>query len=138
MTQVRRGDIFYANLEPVVGSEQGGVRPVLVIQNNKGNRYAPTVIVAAVTGKRKTKLQTHVSLCGIAQMKKDSVVMLEQIRTIDRGRLGSYIGRLSPLMQRKVNRALAISVGIGQGGLQTNSINKKFAQMTSVLHSAII
>lgn len=80
-------------------------------------------------------MQTHVSLCGIVQMKKDSVVMLEQIRMIDRG---SYIGRLFPLMQRKVNKALAISVGIGQVVLHTNSTNKKFAQMTSVLHSAIM
>lgn len=112
MIQIKRGDVFYANLEPVIGSEQGGVRPVLVIQNNSGNRFSPTVIVAAITGKRKTRMRTHVKIYGMALLKPDSVVLLEQIRTIDRKRLCGYIGRITPIVQKKIDRALAVSIGI--------------------------
>ena len=113
MGQIRRGDIFYANLEPVVGSEQGGVRPVVVIQNNTGNQFSSTVIVAAITARKKVRMPTHVQVNGIALLKQDSVVLLEQIRTLDRKRFLKYIGRITPMTQRKIDKALAISVGIG-------------------------
>ena len=113
MGQIRRGDIFYANLEPVVGSEQGGVRPVVVIQNNTGNQFSSTVIVAAITARKKARMPTHVQVYGIALLKQDSVVLLEQIRTLDRKRFLKYIGRITPMTQRKIDKALAISVGIG-------------------------
>lgn len=112
MGQIRRGDIFYANLEPVVGSEQGGVRPVVVIQNNTGNQFSSTVIVASITARKKVRMPTHVQVYGIAFLKQDSVVLLEQIRTIDRKRFLKYIGRITPMTQRKIDKALAISVGI--------------------------
>ena len=92
--EIRRGDIYYADLSPVVGSEQGGIRPVLVIQNNTGNAYSPTVIVAAVTSKPKTKLPTHVILRDRKGLEKNSVVLLEQVRTIDKSRLREYVGIL--------------------------------------------
>jgi mRNA interferase MazF len=112
---VRRGDIYYADLSPVVGSEQGGIRPVLIVQNDVGNKYSPTVIAAAITSQTgKTKLPTHISLnaekCGLA---KDSVVLLEQIRTLDKKRLKERMGALdSPSMQR-INQALSVSFGLG-------------------------
>ena len=110
---VKRGEIYYADLSPVVGSEQGGVRPVLVVQNDVGNRYSPTVIAAAITSKLdKAKLPTHIALrageCGLPQ---NSVVLLEQIRTIDKKRLMSRIGELPPATMRRVNRAILISLG---------------------------
>lgn len=109
---IRRGDIFYADLSPVLGCEQGGVRPVLVIQNDIGNKYSPTLIVAAITSKPKRELPTHVEVLSIEALQKDSVVLLEQIRTIDRIRLLDYIGSLSRLCMSLVDRALAVSVGI--------------------------
>ncbi|MFY9175796.1 MAG: type II toxin-antitoxin system PemK/MazF family toxin [Caldicoprobacterales bacterium] len=111
---VRRGDIYYADLSPVVGSEQGGVRPVLVVQNDIGNKYSPTVIVAAITSQiHKGKLPTHVEISASDYgLPKDSVILLEQIRTIDKKRLKEKIGYLSPEMMEKVNEGLQISFGL--------------------------
>ena len=110
---IKRGELYYADLSPVVGSEQGGVRPVLVVQNDIGNRYSPTVIAAAVTSQiNKAKLPTHIELKAVEYgLMKDSVVLLEQIRTIDKRRLKERIGALSPNMMQSVNDALAISLG---------------------------
>ena len=111
---IRRGDIFYADLSPVVGSEQGGVRPVLVIQNNVGNRHSPTVICAAITSKmNKAKLPTHIALSSaVYALPKDSVVLLEQIRTIDKQRLREKLCCLDDTMMRRVDRSLLISLGL--------------------------
>ena len=111
---VRRGDIFYADLSPVVGSEQGGVRPVLIIQNDMGNRHSPTVIAAAITSQmNKAKLPTHIELvgqdCGLT---KDSIVLLEQIRTLDKRRLREHMGRLECALMDEVDRAIAVSFGL--------------------------
>lgn len=116
---VRRGDIFYADLSPVVGSEQGGVRPVLIVQNDVGNKFSPTVIAAAITSQTgKTRLPTHIHLnadrCGLS---RDSVVLLEQIRTLDKKRLKERMGCLDNGSMQRVNQALSISFGLGaQGG----------------------
>lgn len=109
---IRRGDIFYADLRPVVGSEQGGIRPVLVVQNNVGNRHSPTVIVAAITSKmHKAKLPTHIELkADIHHMIKDSVILLEQVRTIDKIRLKDKICHLDEETIKKVNKGLCISL----------------------------
>lgn len=109
---IRRGDIFYADLSPVVGCEQGGIRPVLVIQNDIGNRYSPTVIVVAITSKSKKELPTHVELGCMEALQKNSVVLLEQIRTIDRIRLLEYIGGVSRLRMLLIDEALSLSVGL--------------------------
>lgn len=111
---IKRGDIFYADLSPVVGSEQGGIRPVLIVQNDVGNKFSPTVIAAAITSQQsKAKLPTHIQLgaqnCGLL---KDSVVLLEQIRTIDKKRLKEKMGCLSPQAMMQVNRAITISFGL--------------------------
>ena len=109
---VKRGELYYADLSPVVGSEQGGVRPVLVVQNDTGNKYSPTVIAAAVTSKiNKARLPTHIELPSAFGLAKDSVILLEQIRTIDKKRLMSRIGELPPATMRRVNRAILISLG---------------------------
>ena len=115
MNSVRRGDIFYADLSPVVGSEQGGLRPVLIIQNDIGNRYSPTVIAAAITSRiSKTRLPTHIDIyadqVGLA---KDSVILLEQIRTLDKRRLKEKMGHLDDSIMDTVNTAIAISFGLG-------------------------
>ncbi len=112
---VRRGDIFYADLSPVVGSEQGGVRPVLVVQNDIGNRYSPTVIAAAITSKiNKAKLPTHIELDAQTYgLVKDSIIMMEQIRTIDKKRLKEKIGHLDNVIMQRVDDALNVSFGIG-------------------------
>lgn len=109
---VQRGDIFYADLRPVVGSEQGGVRPVLIVQNNIGNKHSPTVICAAITSKQnKAKLPTHVELTkGESLLVKDSVILLEQLRTIDKTRLKDKVCHLDPKMLFKVNKALEVSL----------------------------
>ena len=112
---VRRGDIYYADLSPVVGSEQGGLRPVLIIQNDIGNRYSPTVIAAAITSRMsKTRLPTHIDIyaedVGLA---KDSVILLEQIRTLDKRRLKEKMGHLNDRTMDTVNTAIAISFGLG-------------------------
>ncbi len=121
---VRRGDIFYADLSPVVGSEQGGMRPVLIIQNDVGNRYSPTVIAAAITSRMgKTKLPTHIDVMiserphtsdrvGLA---KDSVILLEQIRTLDKRRLREKMGHLDEGVMEEVNNAIAVSFGLHEG-----------------------
>ncbi len=111
---IKRGDIFYADLSPVVGSEQGGIRPVLIVQNDVGNKFSPTVIAAAITSQQsKAKLPTHIQLgaqnCGLL---KDSVVLLEQIRTIDKKRLKEKMGCLSPQAMMQVNKAITISFGL--------------------------
>ena len=112
--QIRRGDIYYADLSPVVGSEQGGLRPVLIIQNDVGNRYSPTVIAAAITSQlTKAKLPTHIDVhadrFGLA---KDSVILLEQIRTIDKKRLREHMGRLDEKQMMEVDDAIAVSFGL--------------------------
>lgn len=111
---IARGDLYSACLDPVVGSEQGGVRPVLVIQNDVGNRYSPTVIVLAVTGQlNKTHLPTHVSVpAGENGLMKDSVVLAEQIRTLDKRRLRDKIGTVSPEVMSRVTQALRVSLGV--------------------------
>ena len=111
---IKRGEIYYADLSPVVGSEQGGVRPVLIIQNDVGNRYSPTVIAAAITSQRdKTNLPTHISVaacnCGLA---KDSIVLLEQVRTIDKQRLKEKLGSLDMASMGMVDKALSVSFGL--------------------------
>ncbi len=109
---VKRGELYYADLSPVVGSEQGGVRPVLVVQNDVGNRFSPTVIAAAVTSKiHKARLPTHIELPSAFGLAKDSVILLEQIRTIDKKRLMSRIGELPPSTMSRVDRAILISLG---------------------------
>ena len=114
-TSVKRGDIYYADLSPVVGSEQGGVRPVLIIQNDTGNRYSPTVIAAAITSQTgKAKLPTHIDLpvdhsCGLS---RDSVVLLEQIRTLDKRRLREHMGKVDEKAMKKVDNAIAVSFGL--------------------------
>ena len=112
---IRRGDIYYADLRPVVGSEQGGVRPVLVIQNDTGNRHSPTVIVAAITSKmNKAKLPTHVELSARqCQIVKDSVILLEQLRTIDKQRLRDKVCHLDESILARVNEALRVSLELG-------------------------
>ena len=112
--QIERGDIYYADLSPVVGSEQGGLRPVLIIQNDIGNKYSPTVIIAAITSQiQKAKLPTHIELShNKYPLTKDSVILLEQIRTLDKMRLRDRIGALDPIAMQKVNVGLLISLGI--------------------------
>jgi len=109
---IRRGDVFYADLSPVVGCEQGGIRPVLIIQNDIGNRYSPTVIVVAITSKLKKELPTHVEIGCMEPLQKNSVVLLEQICTIDRIRLLEYIGSLSELRMISIDQALSLSLGL--------------------------
>ena len=113
-TSVKRGDIFYADLSPVVGSEQGGVRPVLIIQNDTGNRYSPTVIAAAITSQTgKARLPTHIELAAQNYgLTRDSVVLLEQIRTLDKRRLREKMGRLDSALMEKVDNAIAVSFGL--------------------------
>jgi len=111
---VKRGDIYYADLSPVVGSEQGGMRPVLIVQNDMGNRYSPTVIAAAITSKRfKNDLPTHIKVnadgCGLQQ---DSIVLLEQVRTLDKTRLREHMGALGDGDMIRVNEALSVSFGL--------------------------
>ncbi len=112
--QIRRGEIYYADLSPVVGSEQGGTRPVLIIQNDIGNQYSPTTIIAAITSQiSKAKLPTHVELpAGKAGLGKNSVILLEQIRTIDKSRLLERVALLQDELMTKVNQAIEISLGL--------------------------
>ncbi|MFA7099942.1 MAG: type II toxin-antitoxin system PemK/MazF family toxin [Eubacteriales bacterium] len=115
---IRRGDIYYADLSPVIGSEQGGVRPVLIVQNDVGNRYSPTVIAAAITSQTgKARLPTHIEIGSDAGLSKSSVVLLEQIRTIDKRRLKDKMGHLSESTMQQVNEAINVSFGLsGEGG----------------------
>lgn len=111
---VKRGDIFYADLSPVVGSEQGGIRPVLVVQNDVGNKYSPTIIVAAITSRiNKAKMPTHIEIKGEDYgLSKDSVILLEQIRTIDKKRLKERIGHIDESVVEAVNEAVSVSLGL--------------------------
>ena len=111
---IKRGDLYFADLSPVVGSEQGGIRQVLVIQNDIGNKYSPTVIAAAITSKlNKAKLPTHIEISSSEYgLEKDSVVLLEQIRTIDKTRLKEKIGELNSIKMNQVNKAMMISLGV--------------------------
>lgn len=121
---VRRGDIYYADLSPVVGSEQGGVRPVLIVQNDVGNRHSPTVIAAAITSQtNKAKLPTHISLKQESYgLQKDSVILLEQIRTLDKKRLKEKMGHIDDQLMQRVDSAIHISFGLStdqqQGGIK--------------------
>ena len=114
-TSVKRGDIYYADLSPVVGSEQGGIRPVLIIQNDTGNRYSPTVIAAAITSQTgKARLSTHIALpvnenCGL---NRDSIILLEQVRTLDKKRLRERMGHVEEQVMEKVDTAIAVSFGL--------------------------
>ncbi len=114
---IRRGELYYADLSPVVGSEQGGVRPILIVQNDTGNKYSPTIIAAAVTSKlNKAKLPTHIELnANEFGLVKDSVILLRQIRTLDKRRLKERIGELPLPMMKRVNTALLISLGFNDG-----------------------
>ena len=111
---VKRGDIYYADLSPVIGSEQGGIRPVLVVQNDVGNKYSPTIIAAAITSQiNKAKMPTHIEISAEEYgLNKDSVVLLEQIRTIDKKRLKEKIGQLDDALMEQVDSALTISFGL--------------------------
>lgn len=121
---IKRGELYYADLSPVVGSEQGGVRPILIVQNDTGNKYSPTVIAAAVTSKlNKAKLPTHIELSAKDfGLPKDSVILLEQIRTLDKRRLKDRIGALSDIQMSRVNTALLISLGFGDSIVTTKTI----------------
>ncbi len=114
---IKRGDIFYADLSPVVGSEQGGIRPVLIVQNDVGNKYSPTVIAAAITSQQfKTKMPTHISVnASVCGLSKDSVVLLEQIRTLDKKRLREKMGNLPETDMDRIDDALSVSIGLKNG-----------------------
>ncbi len=111
---IKRGDIYYADLSPVVGSEQGGLRPILIVQNDIGNKYSPTIIAAAITSKlNKAKLPTHIELsCVEYGLEKDSVVLLEQIRTLDKSRLKEKVSTLTESKMQEVTKAMMISLGV--------------------------
>ncbi len=112
---IKRGELYYADLSPVVGSEQGGVRPVLIVQNNVGNRYSPTIIAVAVTSQiNKAKLPTHIELDTTCGLPKDSVILAEQVRTLDKRRLKDRIGILDDKAMERVNNALLVSLGFFQ------------------------
>ncbi len=134
---VKRGDIYYADLSPVVGSEQGGLRPVLIIQNDVGNRYSPTVIAAAITSRMgKTRLPSHIDIyADKAGLSKDSVVLLEQIRTLDKQRLKEKMGHLDDTMMTEINNAIAVSFGLGGA---TASVQGTFTDMEGTEPSAIM
>ncbi len=127
---IRRGDVYYADLSPVVGSEQGGLRPVLIVQNDVGNKYSPTVIAAAITSRMtKAKLPTHIDVVadnvGLA---KDSVILLEQIRTIDKVRLKEKMGHLDDELMHHVNNAITVSFGLGQTDTPTESAPQTYSE----------
>ncbi len=111
MYAVKRGEIYYADLNPVIGSEQGRVRPVVIIQNNKGNKYSPTTIIAPITSKKKTRLPTHV-LINNPCLRGNSLILLEQIRIVDKSRLREYIGKLTEKEMAEIDTAMAISLNL--------------------------
>ena len=119
--EISRGDIYYADLRPVIGSEQGGIRPVLILQNNVGNRHSPTVIAAAITSKQdKTNLPTHIGIkAGTGGLTRDSVVLLEQVRTLDKRRLREHMGHLDENQMAQVDDAIAVSFGLPGVGRAT-------------------
>ena len=118
MMTVHRGDIYYADLSPVVGSEQGGIRPVLIVQNDVGNRFSPTVIAAAITSQMdKAKLPTHIPLRAGGGLARDSIVLLEQVRTLDKQRLRQRMGQVDSDVMERVDAAIAVSFGLSQSRL---------------------
>ena len=119
---IKRGEMYYADLSPVVGSEQGGVRPILIVQNDTGNKYSPTIIAAAITSKlNKAKLPTHIEISAVEYgLPRNSIVLLEQIRTLDKKRLKERIGELPTDTMRRVDTALLISLGFGENVLTGN------------------
>ncbi|MBQ8197049.1 MAG: type II toxin-antitoxin system PemK/MazF family toxin [Clostridia bacterium] len=123
---IKRGELYYADLSPVVGSEQGGIRPVLIVQNDTGNKYSPTIIAAAITSQlNKARLPTHIEISARDfGLSKDSVILLEQIRTLDKKRLKERIGELTPVTMKKVNVALLISLGFGDKLTETQNDGK--------------
>ena len=127
-SNIKRGDIYYADLSPVVGSEQGGIRPVLIVQNNVGNRYSPTVIAAAITSQiNKAKMPTHITVGAPNYgLTKDSIILTEQIRTLDKRRLRERMGNLAPDDMNRINRALSVSFGLGRGREKTKPGIHKF------------
>lgn len=112
MMLIKRGDIFYADLDPIIGSEQGGIRPVIVVQNNVGNKYSPTLVVLPLSAAKKPFLPTHIHICGSKLLSKNSIVLAEQIRTIDRNRLLRYVGSVGLEIMEKVDKAVKISIGV--------------------------
>lgn len=126
---VKRGDIFYADLSPVIGSEQGGIRPVLIVQNDVGNKFSPTVIAAAITSQKyKTDLPTHIKVDAVGSgLARDSIVLLEQVRTLDKRRLKERMGNLEARDMQRVDRALSVSLGIIGGSTATGSVNSATA-----------
>ena len=114
--KIRRGDLYYAELDPIVGSEQAGFRPVLVVSNNIGNRYSPVIVIVPITSRRmgRKRLPTHVEVRMPELLKNDSTALTEQIRTVDKLRLKEYIGSLPDCLMKEVDQALAISIGIGR------------------------
>ena len=136
---IKRGDIYYADLSPVVGSEQGGLRPVLIVQNDVGNKYSPTVIAAAITSKMsKTKLPTHIDVLKGAQgclemgLARDSVILLEQVRTIDKRRLKEQIGHLDDHTMQKVNVAISVSFGLTPTDVSIEPANAENAEIGAI------
>lgn len=109
---IKRGDVFYADLDPIVGSEQGGIRPVLVVQNDIGNKYSHTIVVLPISSAKKSKMPTHIHIFDSRILPKDSVILAEQIRTIDRNRLQKYVGSLKYDIMEKVDIAVTISIGV--------------------------
>ena len=138
MNGVKRGDIYYADLSPVVGSEQGGMRPVLIIQNDVGNRYSPTVIAAAITSRMgKTKLPTHIDVyADRAGLSRDSVVLLEQLRTLDKRRLKERLGHLDEEMMREIDNAIAVSLGLLPHGVRLREPARVSAAPAAVASTA--
>ena len=128
LQSIKRGDIFYADLSPVIGSEQGGLRPVLIVQNDVGNKYSPTVIAAAITSRMgKTRLPTHIDIhADRVGLSKDSVILLEQIRTLDKKRLKEKMGHLDDDVMNKVDLAIAVSFGLGER-IYTSDKNSRYA-----------
>lgn len=129
-SSILRGELYYADLSPVVGSEQGGIRPVLIIQNNMGNKHSPTVIVAAITSKTtKALIPTHVNIPSTPDgLKQDSTVLTEQVRTIDKKRLREYIGHLSPKQMAAIDQAILTSFGLSQ----PSTVQEKHAPVIQV------
>jgi len=123
---IKRGDVYYADLSPVIGSEQGGLRPVLIVQNDVGNKYSPTVIAAAITSKMtKAKLPTHIDVTADSVgLAKDSVILLEQIRTIDKARLKEKMGHLDDSVMLNVNNAITVSFGLGIAPTQNDVVHQ--------------
>lgn len=137
---VKRGDIYYADLSPVVGSEQGGLRPVLIIQNDIGNRYSPTVIAAAITSRlSKNRLPTHIDIYAErAGLSKNSVILLEQVRTIDKRRLKEKIGHLDDDIMQTVNQAISVSFGLDDTGRTTIPAANAAAERTAPAAAAVV